>query len=48
LAYGAPDGSGATAYRFNDFFSLAYRETPFTGFKLTWRFSGTSVHWSAS
>lgn len=43
LAYGAPDGSGVNDYRFNDFFSLAYRETPFTGFKLTWRFSGTAV-----
>ncbi|MEN4473124.1 ATP-dependent nuclease [Mycolicibacterium cosmeticum] len=43
LAYGAPDGSGASDYRFNDFFSLAYREAPFTGFKLTWRFSGAAV-----
>lgn len=43
VAYGAPEGSTIGDYRFANFFSLAYRETPFTGFKMSWRFSGTAV-----
>ncbi|NKR25156.1 AAA family ATPase [Rhodococcus hoagii] len=42
LAFNGP-GDPHLGYKFTDFFSLAYRENPFTGVSVVWQFSGTAI-----
>lgn len=45
LAALAFNGTGEPyqGYKFNDFFSLAYKESPFTGISVVWNFAGPNV-----
>ncbi|MCS4257386.1 putative ATPase [Rhodococcus erythropolis] len=43
LAYESPPKYGFSNYKFTDFFSVAYKEVPSTGFDIRWSFRGSEV-----